>query len=136
MKIKLDEGAFAPIREHETDAGLDLRSPICTVVPAKGSVVISTGVHVELPPGTVGLLKSKSGLNVRHGLLSEGVIDIGYTGAIAVKLYNHSNEDYPIFRGDKISQLVIVECYFPDIEMVDSLAETERGNNGFGSTGR
>ena len=64
MKFTLDSGAFAPTRAHKTDAGLDLRSPICIEVPSKGSAVIDTGVHVELPNGTVGFLKSKSGLNV------------------------------------------------------------------------
>ena len=59
MKFTLDSGAFAPTRAHKTDAGLDLRSPICVKVPARGSVVIDTGVHVELPNGTVGFLKSK-----------------------------------------------------------------------------
>ena len=66
MKVMLDSGAFAPERAHKTDAGLDLRSPICIEVPAKGFVVIDTGVHVELPVGTAGFLKSKSGLNVNH----------------------------------------------------------------------
>ena len=136
MKIKLDAGAYAPKRMHSTDAGLDILSPVTTIIPSKGSVVIDTGVHVELPDGTVGLIKSKSGLNVKHGLTSEGVIDAGYTGSIVVKLYNHSDKNYQVMRGDKISQLLVVDCLFPDIEIVDSLDETERGNNGFGSTGR
>ena len=136
MKVQLEKWAIAPIRIHRTDAGLDIMSPITTIVQAKGSVVIDTGVHVELPEGTVGMLKSKSGLNVKHGLLSEGVIDVGYTGSIVVKLYNHSDEDYHIYKGDKITQLVVMECRFPDVEIVDSLEETERGNSGFGSTGR
>ena len=91
MKIKLDAGAFMPLRAHETDAGLDLRSPFDCVVPARGSAVIDTGVHVQLPLGTAGMLKSKSGLNVKHGITSEGVIDVGYTGSIVAKLYNHSD---------------------------------------------
>ena len=74
MKVMLDSGAFAPTRAHKTDAGLDLRSPICIEVPANGSAVIDTGVHVELPNGTVGFLKSKSGLNVKNDITSEGVI--------------------------------------------------------------
>ena len=136
MKVKLDEDAFMPVRAHETDAGLDLMSPVDAIIPPEGSTVIDTGVHIELPYGTVGMLKSKSGLNIKHGIVSEGVIDEGYTGSIAVKLYNLSNHRYRVKRGDKITQLVIVECYKPDIEIVDSLTETERGNNGFGSTGR
>lgn len=136
MKIKLDIGAFAPIREHKTDAGLDIKSPVCAMVPAHASVTIDSGVHIELPCGTVGMLKSKSGLNVKYGITSEGVIDVGYTGSIRVKLYNHSDTDYMVLRGDKISQLVILECLFPDMEIVEELSDTDRGDNGFGSTGR
>lgn len=136
MRIKLDENAFMPVRAHKTDAGLDLMSPIDVRVPANGSVCISTGVHIELPENTVGMVKSKSGLNVKHCITSEGVIDVGYTGAIVVKLYNHGNMDYRVHRGDKISQLVIMPIITPDLELVDELEETERGANGFGSTGR
>ena len=136
MKFTLDSGAFAPTRAHKTDAGLDLRSPICIEVPANGSAVIDTGVHVELPNGTVGFLKSKSGLNVKHDITSEGVIDVGFTGSIKAKLYNHGKKPYQVLRGDKITQIVIFDCLFPDVEIVDELEATERGENGFGSTGR
>lgn len=136
MKIKLDKSALMPTRAHETDAGADLRSPIDTVVPARGSRVIDTGVHIQLPHGYVGMLKSKSGLNTRHGITSEGVIDEGYTGAIKVKLYNHS--DYPcvFLRGDKITQLVILPCEYVKFDLVDYLEDSERGGEGFGSTGK
>ena len=136
MKIRLDFGAFMPLREHETDAGADLRSPIDAVVPARGSCVIDTGVHIQLPHGHVGMLKSKSGLNVRHGITSEGVIDEGYTGSIKVKLYNNSDMAYGINRGDKITQLVIVPCEYVDFDLVDDLEDSERGGDGFGSTGK
>lgn len=106
MKVMLDSGAFAPERAHKTDAGFDLRSPICIEVPAKGSVVIDTGVHVELPVGTAGFLKSKSGLNVNHDVTSDGVIDVGFTGTIKVKLYNLETETYLVLPGDKITQSV------------------------------
>lgn len=136
MKIKLDRGAFLPVRAHGTDAGADLRSPIDTVVPARGSRVIDTGVHIQLPHGYVGMLKSKSWLNVRHGITSGGVIDEGYTGPIKVKLYNHGDEPYSIERYDKITQLVIVPCEYVDFDFVDKLDDSERGGDGFGSTGR
>lgn len=136
MKIKLDAGAFTPVRAHDTDAGADLRSPIDVVVPARSSRVIDTGVHIQLPHGYVGMLKSKSGLNVKHGITSEGVIDEGYTGQIKVKLYNHSNKTYGIERGDKITQLVIIPCAYVDFDLVDDLDDSERGDDGFGSTGR
>ena len=136
MKVMLDEGAFAPERAHGVDAGLDLRSPVDITVPARGSAIIDTGVHVEIPFSCAGFLKSKSGLNTKHGITSEGVIDTGYTGSIVVKLYNNSECDYVVHRGDKISQLIIMCIGLPEVEIVDRLEESERGDNGFGSTGR
>lgn len=136
MKIMIDDGAYMPTRAHSMDAGLDLYSPVDVLLMPQASAVIDTGVHVELPPGSVGFLKSKSGLNVRHGILGEGVIDAGYTGSIRVKLYNHSGEGYYIQRGDKIIQLVILPVILPDLEQVEKLDDTERGCGGFGSTGR
>lgn len=125
-----------PVRAHDTDAGADLRSPVETVVPARSSRVIDTGVHIQLPHGYVGMLKSKSGLNVRHGITSEGVIDEGYTGPIMVKLYNHSDCPCAFLRGDKITQLVIVPCEYVGFDLVDDLEDSERGDGGFGSTGK
>ena len=137
MKIKLDAGAFPPVREHETDAGLDLRAMWGEIVPAKESATFHTGVHVQLPRGTCGILVSKSGLNTKHGITSTGLIDEGYTGEIIVKLYNHGGYDYDVHAGDKISQLVIVPVLYEDIEVVDDFNQvTDRGSHGFGSTGR
>lgn len=136
MKVMLDAGATMPTRAHPHDAGLDLYARDSVVVPAKESVVLDTGVHIELPQNTVGFLKSKSGLNVKHGITSEGVIDVGYTGSIRVKLYNNSGYDYKVNVGDKISQLVILPMLTLDLELVDELEKTARGNNGFGSTGK
>lgn len=136
MKVKLDEGALMPTRAYPTDAGLDLYARETQVVPAKESAVFDTGVHIELPPFTVGMIKSKSGLNVIHGLTSEGVIDVGYSGSVRVKLYNHSGYDYTVNKGDKISQLVILPICAPALELVDELEEHGRGNNGFGSSGK
>lgn len=136
IKVKLDEGAFAPESAHKADAGYDLRTPEDFVVGGGGSVKIDTGVHIAIPEGYVGFLKSKSGLNVKHNLTGEGVIDSGYTGSIVVKLYNNGLLPRIFERGDKIIQLVLLPIIKPDIEIVDSLEDTERGDNGFGSTGR
>ena len=136
MKVKLDPGAYLPERAYEFDAGYDLRSPVRAYIPPYSSVVIDTGVHVEIPEGHVGMLKSKSGLNVKHDLTSEGVIDCAYTGSICVKLYNHGQTAYEVNKGDKISQLVIMPIVTPALEIVDHLDETERGEKGFGSSGR
>lgn len=136
MKVMLDPGAFMPEYAHETDAGADLRSPVDAVIWPHDSVTIDTGVHAEIPSGMVGMLKSKSGLNVNHDITSEGVIDSGYTGSIRVKLYNNGPTKYFVKRGDKIAQLVILLFVSAPFEQVNSLDETERGNGGFGSTGR
>lgn len=136
MKIMIDNGAYMPTRAHSTDAGLDLYAKEGQIVPAKESATFDTGVHVQLPPGTAGLLVSKSGLNVKHDITSTGLIDEGYTGSIKVKLYNHGGYDYRVEAGDKISQLVILPVCSPELEVVESLEDTERGVGGFGSTGR
>lgn len=136
MRIKLDEGAYLPTRAHPTDAGMDLYARETQIIPAKESAIFDTGVHIELPHGTVGMLKSKSGLNVKHGITSEGVIDVGYTGSIVAKLYNNSGFDYKVNEGDKITQLVIMPYIAPSLELVDELDATDRGDNGFGSSGR
>lgn len=137
MKIVLDDGAYMPVRGHGTDAGMDLLTPISFVVEPHSSATVDTGIHIELPPNTVGMLKSKSGLNVKYGITSEGVIDVGYTGSIVAKLYNHGNEPVAFAAGNKITQLVIMPIVIPgELEVVESLEATERGDNGFGSTGK
>ena len=79
---------------------------------------------------------SKSGLNVRHGITSDGLIDEGYTGEIVVKLYNNGDEDYVVMPGDKISQLVIIPVLYEPVELAGELEKTDRGAGGFGSSGR
>lgn len=136
MKVKLDPGCYLPERAHDLDAGYDLRSPITAVIPPYSSAVIDTGVHIEIPAQHVGMLKSKSGLNVKHDLTSEGVVDAGYTGSIQVKLYNHGQHTYTVHKGDKVSQLVVMPIFTPALEIVSHLDSTERGDGGFGSTGK
>lgn len=139
INVALDEGAIAPTRAHETDAGLDLYLPSNhePVVLRRGdSLVIDTGVHIEIPSGCFGQIASKSGLNVNFGILSTGVIDAGYTGSIRVKLYNLGLNDYRFEAGDKISQILILPVLLWGVEIVDKIGGGERGDNGFGSTGR
>lgn len=146
MKIKLDNGAWLPKRAHEDDAGLDLYTPIDVTVPRAsiefyddvniGSATIDTGVHVAIPKGYVGYIKSKSGLMVKHGLTADGTIDSGYTGSICVKLFNHTANDYSFKKGEKIAQLVIHPIITPELELVDELEDTDRGSGGFGSSGK
>lgn len=135
FKVILDENAKMPTKAHKTDAGFDLYAPEDTFVRCRSSVIIDTGVHIEIPKGYVGFLKSKSGLNVKCGITGEGVIDAGYTGSIVAKLYNNGYEAIKLKKGQKIIQIVFLPI--PDVELVqvDSLEATERGENGFGSSG-
>lgn len=126
-----------PERAHEQDAGLDIRTPSPVHIPRGGYAIVNTGVHVELPQGTCGILKSKSGLSALFCLHTvDGVIDEGYTGEIVAKLHNGGTGDIYLDAGDKVTQLVIVPVVKPVLQVVDKLDETERGAAGFGSTGR
>lgn len=136
MKIQLDPGATMPIRAHENDAGLDLYSPVRKIIRANDWDSIDTGVHVEIPVGYVGMITSKSGLMARDGITSRGTIDCGYTGSIKAVLFNHSKKDYIVEKGQKITQLVLMPIITPELELVESLEDTERGCFGFGSTGK
>ena len=136
MKIKLDPGAFAPTRAHDTDAGIDLRALNDAMIGPRGSATIRTGVHVQLPEGTAGLIVSKSGLNVKNDITSTGLIDQGYTGEIIIKLHNHGNKCVNVYRGDKVSQLIVVPVLYEPVEISDKISGGARGSDGFGSTGR
>lgn len=145
MKIKftLDPGAYAPEKAHEADAGYDLRAMHNSNdnLYNYGQEIFDTGVHVEIPNGYVGYVQSRSGLNFGEGIICPtGTIDSGYTGSIKVKLYNMWSSDYGqpciVHKGDKIAQLIIQPIADTELVEVDRLEETERGDNGFGSTGR
>ena len=125
-----------PTRAHSTDAGLDLYSPINVTISAGKYRRIDTGVHVQLPKGTAGFIKSKSGLMSKHGITTDGTIDEGYTGQIGVILFNNSQQTYHVKQYDKIAQLVVVPVLYPKAELTNTLEGSERGSKGFGSTGR
>ena len=136
IKVKLDEGAFLPERAHDTDAGADIKTPIDFILEPHSSFIIATGVHVETPANCVTMVKSKSGLNIKHDITAEGVIDEGFSGEIMVKLYNHGGRTKYFKRGDKITQIVVMPVCYPTYVESDKIAFGERGNNGYGSTGR
>lgn len=163
LKIKLDEGAIMPTRAHRADAGLDLYTQYDVTVPSLWDVIISvvrhafgislpkgiggdyfalpsvsidTGVHVQIPFGFFGDIRSKSGLLFSKNVITDGTIDCGYTGSIKVKLINLGVSSVKFKAGDKIAQMVISRCELPEIFEVDEFEKTERGDNGFGSTGR
>ena len=147
IKVSLDNGAYMPEKAHAEDAGFDLRTPINFILRSVntgisglgaecGMITIDTGVHIEIPKGYVGMIKSKSGLNVNHNIITEGVVDAGYTGSIKVKMYNLGSHFKTFEAGDKITQLVILPI--PEVELVkvDTIDGGSRGDNGFGSTGK
>lgn len=135
MKVVLDKGAILPTRAHELDAGYDLYSKDDAVVYAGDSWVFDTGVHMAIEPGWVGDVKSKSGMMMKYGIITDGTVDAGYTGSIRVKLFNLSRCAVSIVKGQKIAQLVIKKINTPELEVVDILEDTDRGANGFGSSG-
>ena len=138
MRVKLDNGAILPMRARPTDAGLDLYAPMTmkeTIILSGHSAMIDTGVHPELPKGYVGLVMTRSGMNA-HDLHCEGVIDDGYRGSIGVRLYNAGFDYYVVRPGDKIAQLVILPCYLGSCVAAETLTESDRGSEGFGSTGK
>lgn len=138
MKINVivEKKGYMPVRAHDTDAGWDLKAPFDFVLACHDYYRVDTGVHVEIPKGYVGFIKSKSGLNVNRGIRAEGVIDSGYTGSIVVKMYNDSDYDHQFYAGDKITQLVFLPIPEVELVQVEEFAETDRGDGGFGSTGR
>lgn len=122
-------------------AALDLHACLerPEVIPGGGQALIPTGLAVAVPAGHVGILAVRSSMGVRNGVsLSNGigVIDSDYRGPLRVSLHNLRPTPYTVQPGDRIAQLLVVPVACPDIEVVDALPETARGENGFGSTGR
>ena len=141
MPYKIDQllcevkGEYVPEYSHPGDAGADLRSSVDELVPARGKALVSTGISLSLPEGHVGLVWPRSGLAVKQGLdCGAGVIDSQYRGEIKVLLFNHSDVDYKISKGDRIAQLLIQKVERAEFVRVDELDSTVRGDNGFGST--
>lgn len=136
LKVMLERGAIAPSKAYDSDAGYDICTREEFTLYPNQSHFVDTGVHIELPAGYAVQLISKSGLNCKHDITSTGLIDSGYSGSIGVKLYNHGYHAYHFSAGDKISQMLIVKCESPDILVVEDVNGGERGDNGFGSTGK
>lgn len=137
LQIVLYPEAFMPTKGHNDDAGYDLYSPCMAVIPANRRAVIDTGVCVDIPKGYYARLESKSGLMRDKGITVRGTIDAGYRGSIKVVLFNHTDEAVIFERGDKITQIVFLKCESPELQVIDSFDNnTDRGENGFGSTGK
>jgi len=138
---RLHPDAIIPVRAHPTDAGLDLSAYIDEDIHLPGSnfVKIPTGVAVAIPEGYVGLICPRSGLAAKHGITitnAPGIIDSGYRGELIVVLQNTNNKIFTIHKGDRIAQLVITPALHVDVVEVPEFSSTDRGEDGFGSTGK
>ena len=136
MRIKLEPGAKLPTRAHPKDAGLDMYAMHGGIVRAGQAATFHTGIHIELPEGTAAILYPKSGLMVKHDILTFGLIDQPYRGEILVHMFNCGKTDYNVEAGDKISPMVVLPVLYEDVEVVDDLSDSDRGSAGFGSSGR
>lgn len=135
MRIVVYKDGIIPTRAHPTDAGMDLYTPIDVYLPANEEIIVDTLVAMEIPEGYVGLITSKSGL-MSKGITSRGTVDSSYRGHIRAVLFNHGKNGYWFKRGDKITQMVLLPIITPELEIVTELSATERGEGGFGSTGK
>lgn len=133
------EPGFEPSYAKPGDAGADLRSTEDLVVPRRGRTLVPTGVRIALPMGYVGLVHPRSGLAAKSGITvlnTPGTVDAGYRGEIMVTLYNSTDEDFEVKRGDRIAQLVIQQVELAKFVAVAELPQSDRGESGFGSSGR
>ena len=140
LKIVCPDPRLLPTRAHPHDAGLDLRCALDFGVEldAGGRMLVDTGVAVSIPPGYVGLVHPRSGHAHKYGITvnnAPGTIDSGYVGNVLVNLINHGSETVALEYGDRIAQLLIQRVELPELEVVDSLEITTRGEAGHGSTG-
>ena len=141
VKIKkLNEKAVIPTYGSPYSAGADLYSAMDEITIAPGeTVLVKTGLALELPIGYAGLIYARSGLASKRGLAPAnkvGVVDCDYRGEVMVALHNHSNIPQTVAAGERIAQLVIAPYIVADFEEADELSDTVRGEGGFGSTGR
>ena len=133
------EEEFLPSYANPGDAGADLKSTEDINIPACGRALVHTGVKIALPDGYVALVHPRSGLAAKSGITvlnTPGTVDAGYRGEIMVTLFNSSDTDFSVKRGDRIAQLVIQQVEKASFIKVSELPESERGARGFGSTGR
>ena len=136
LKIKLEEGAKAPVRGSELAAGYDLYSNKEYTIPVGERCLIDTGIRMAIPKGYYGRIAPRSGWAVKKGVdIGAGVVDEDYKGIVFCLLINNGKEELKIPRHERIAQIVFEKITTPDIEIVAQLEETKRGEGGFGSTG-
>ena len=140
LKFKrIHPDAVLPAYAHPSDAGMDIRSVADMTVPARGRALVPTGLVVLLPPLYEAQVRPRSGLALKHGITvlnTPGTIDSGYRGEIGVILFNSSDVDFQVKKGDRVAQVVIAPVTQPVIEEAQEIDETDRRAGGFGSTGK
>ena len=142
MKVnikKLDERAVIPTYGTEYSAGADLYSIEAVTVEPHKTVLVHTGLALEIPEGYAGLIFARSGLACKRGLAPAnkvGVIDADYRGEIMVALHNHTEAPVSIDAGERVAQLAIMPFLKAEFELASELSDTVRGAGGFGSTGK
>ncbi|XP_036910471.1 deoxyuridine 5'-triphosphate nucleotidohydrolase, mitochondrial isoform X1 [Sturnira hondurensis] len=135
--VRLSEHASAPTRGSARAAGYDLYSAYDYTVPPMEKALVKTDIQIALPAGCYGRVAPRSGLAAKHFIdVGAGVIDEDYRGNIGVVLFNFGKEKFEVKKGDRIAQLICERIYYPEIEEVQGLDDTDRGAGGFGSTGK
>ena len=145
IQFTLDKGAYKPTKAHATDAGFDLYAKEDQLLGMNVSK-IDLGVHILIPAGFVGLVLPRSSMSNKGVIISTGVIDAGFTGSICVNARcqdwfygydaNIDNETLKVYAGERIAQIVIVPLPAIELQEVNELPKTDRGSNGFGSSGK
>lgn len=138
VPVLVGERASVPVQKNEGDAGADLCARESVRLGPGGRAIVSTGLHMAIPAGHVGLIHSRSGLAAQKGVIvlnAPGVIDSGYRGDIGVILHNTSQHAVNIAEGERIAQMIFQRYENPDFLPVSTLSESARGQGGFGSTG-
>ena len=132
---KLHPNTLLPRRAHQTDSGADLFAVERTVLPPHAVTHVHTGVAVELPENTSGIIWGKSSVESKGIKAMAGLVDAPYRGELIVCMYNLNDTEFIFEAGQKVAQLVVLPTLYPDFTEVAELSDTARGAGGFGSTG-
>ena len=144
IEVKLESGAHLPFRAHPTDGGADLYAykfegltdKESVILSGRSEIIVDTGVKMAIPKGYIGDIRPRSSMFFKHGIICAGTIDAGYRGNIKVCLRNLTDIPVQIDKGDRIAQICIVPVASCDFKDVIDLPESDRGEGGFGSTGK
>ena len=141
IRFRMAEGCgdLTPAKAHADDAAYDLRARVDMELPSRRSILVPTGLFLELPFGYEAQIRPRSGLALKHDIMltnSPGTVDAGYRGEVGVIVYNGGTEPFPVRRGDRIAQMVIARLAEVELCEADELSESDRGAGGFGSTGK